>query len=62
VGNITQAPREKGQDEHRQDEHRQETTVAPPPRVLTNTNVVPMPTPDEKKEHESVPVRRKAVK
>ena len=63
VGNVTQVPRDDGQAEHSDDEHRQEKTAAPQPSALTNnTNVVPMPSPDKKKKHESVPVRRKAVK
>jgi hypothetical protein len=63
VGNVTQVPREGGQPEHSDDEHRQEKTAAPQPSILTNnTNVVPMPSPDKKKKHASVSVRRNAVK
>jgi hypothetical protein len=50
VGNVTQAPRER------------EKTGAPPPPARDNTNVVPMPTPDKSKDHDPLPVRRKANK
>src|SRR5438552_9556428 len=42
VGHVTQAPRE----------NRQEKAAAPP--ALTDTNVVPMPTIDKSKEHDSL--------
>ena len=51
VGNVTQAPRENGQ----------EKAAAPPP-ALTDTNVVPMPTLDKSKEHDPLPARRKSNK
>jgi hypothetical protein len=51
VGNVTQVPREKGQ----------EQAAAPPP-ALTNTNVVPMPNMGKSKEHDSLSVRRKSNK
>jgi hypothetical protein len=57
VGNVTQAPREQGQDERRQ-----KKTAAPSTPALSSTNVVPMPSLSNKKEHESVSVRRKSVK
>jgi hypothetical protein len=51
VGDVTQAPRENGQ----------ETAAAPPP-ALTDTNVVPMPTIGKSKEHDPLSVRRKSNK
>jgi hypothetical protein len=47
VGNVTQAPRENGQ----------EKAAAPPP-ALTDTNVVPMPIMDKSKERAPVSRRR----
>jgi hypothetical protein len=51
VGNVTQAPRENGQ----------EKAAAPPP-ALTDTNVVPMPSMGKSKEHDPLSVRRKSNK
>jgi hypothetical protein len=51
VGNVTQPPRENGQ----------EKPAAPPP-VLTDTNVVPMPTTGKRKGHDPLSVRRKSNK
>jgi hypothetical protein len=51
VGNVTQVPREKGQEQ-----------TAAPPRALTDTNVVPMPSIDKSKEHEPLAARRKSNK
>jgi len=51
VGNVTQAPRENGQ----------EKAAAPPP-ALTDTNVVPMPILGKSKEHHPLSVRRKSNK
>jgi hypothetical protein len=51
VGNVTQAPRENGQ----------EKAAAPPP-ALTDTNVVPMPTMGKRKEHDPLSARRKSNK
>jgi hypothetical protein len=51
VGNVTQAPRENGQ----------EKAAAPPP-ALTDTNVVPMPIIGKSKEQEPLSVRRKSNK
>jgi hypothetical protein len=51
VGNVTQAPRENGQ----------EKAVTPPP-VRTDTNVVPMPSMGKSKEHDPLSVRRKSNK
>jgi hypothetical protein len=51
VGNVTQVPREKGQ----------EQAAAPPP-ALTDTNVVPMPNMGKSKEHDPLSVRRKSNK
>jgi len=50
VGNVTQAPRENGQEK-----------AAPPP-MRTVTNVVPMPTKGKSKEHDPLLVRRKSSK
>jgi hypothetical protein len=50
VGNVTQTPRE------------QEKTAASPSPALDSTNVVPMPTMDKNREHDSLPARRKANK
>jgi hypothetical protein len=47
VGNVTQAPREKGQEK-----------AATPPPALTDTNVVPMPIMDKSKERAPVSRRR----
>jgi len=51
VGNVTQAPRENGQ----------EKAAAPPP-ALTDTNVVPVPTMGKRKEHDPLSARRKSNK
>jgi len=51
VGNVTQAPRENGQ----------EKAAAPPP-ALPDTNVVPMPTMGKRKEHDPLSARRKSNK
>ena len=51
VGNVTQAPRENEQEK-----------AAAPPKALTDTNVVPMPTLDKSKEHDPLPARRKSSK
>ena len=51
VGNVTQAPRENGQE-----------NAATPPPALTDTNVVPMPTIGKSKEHDPLFVRRKSNK
>jgi hypothetical protein len=51
VGNVTQAPRENGQ----------EKAAAPPPS-LKDTNVVPMPILGNSKEHHPLSVRRKSNK
>jgi hypothetical protein len=51
VGNVTQVPRE----------NEQEKAAAPPP-ILTDTNVVPMPSMGKSKEHDPHSVRRKSNK
>jgi hypothetical protein len=51
VGNVTQAPRENGQEK-----------AATPPPVRTDTNVVPMPSIGKSKEHDPLSVRRKSNK
>ena len=51
VGNVTQAPRENGQEK-----------AATPPPTLPDTNVVPMPSMDKSKEHDPLAVRRKSNK
>jgi hypothetical protein len=56
VGNVTQAPRENGQEKAAK-----EKAAAPPP-TLPDTNVVPMPSMGKSKEHESLAVRRKSNK
>jgi hypothetical protein len=56
VGNVTQAPRENGQEKAAQ-----EKAAAPPP-TLPDTNVVPMPSMGKSKEHDSLAVRRKSNK
>ena len=56
VGNITQVPREKGQEQATQ-----EKAAAPSP-ALTDTNVVPMPIMGKSKEHDPLSVRRKSNK
>jgi hypothetical protein len=50
VGNVTQPPRENGQ----------EKPAAAPPAL--DTNVVPMPTTGKRKEHDPFSVRRKSNK
>jgi len=52
VGNVTQLTRE----------HRQEEIAPQQPPVSSDTNVVPMPTPDKSKEQDAVPLRRKLSK
>ena len=56
VGNVTQVPREKGQEKATQEK------AAAPPRPHTDTNVVPMRTVNKSKEHDSLSVRRKSNK
>jgi len=56
VGNVTQAPRENGQEKATQ-----EKAATPPPR-RPDTNVVPMPIMGKSKEHGPLPVRRKSNK
>ena len=51
VGNVTQAPRENGQEK-----------AATPPPVRTDTNVVPMPSMGKSSEHDPLSVRRKSNK
>jgi hypothetical protein len=52
VGNVTQLTREQRQEE-----------IAPQqPPVSSDTNVVPMPCLDENKEHDKLPMRRRAVR
>jgi hypothetical protein len=51
VGNVTQAPRENGQEK-----------AATPPPALTDTNVIPMPITDESKERAPVSRRRMSTK
>ncbi len=51
VGNVTQAPREQTQ----------EKTATPPAAARSETNVVPMPTLDESKEHDALSMRRKSI-
>ena len=71
VGNVTQAPRENGQDKAAQgkaaqekaaqEKAAQEKAVTPPP-TRPDTNVVPMPSMGESKEHDPLAVRRKSNK
>jgi hypothetical protein len=51
VGNVTQVPRENGQEK-----------AATPPPVRTDTNVVPMPSMGKSKEHDPLSVRRTSNK
>ena len=51
VGNVTQVPRENGQEK-----------AATPPPVRTDTNVVPMPSMGKSSEHDPLSVRRKSNK
>jgi hypothetical protein len=51
VGNVTQVPRENGQEK-----------AATPPPALTDTNVVPMPSMGKSKEHDPLSLRRKSNK
>ena len=51
VGNVTQAPRENGQEK-----------AATPPPARTDTNVVPMPSMAKSSEHDPLSVRRKSNK
>jgi len=52
VGNVTQAPRENGQ----------EKAAREKAATLPDTNVVPMPSMDKSKEHDPLAVRRKSNK
>ena len=54
VGNVTQAPRESGQEKATQEK------AATPPPTLPDTNVVPMPSMGKSKEHDPLSVRRKS--
>ena len=56
VGNVTQAPRENGQEKAAQEK------AATPPLTLPDTNVVPMPSTGKSKEHDPLAVRRKSNK
>jgi hypothetical protein len=56
VGNVTQAPRENGQEKAAQEK------AATPPPTLPDTNVVPMPSMGKGKEHDPLSVRRKSNK
>jgi hypothetical protein len=56
VGNVTQAPRENGQEKTAQEK------AATPPPTLPDTNVVPMPSMGKSKEHDPLSVRRKSNK
>jgi hypothetical protein len=53
VGNVTQTPRENREEK---------AGAASPAPAVTDTNVVPMPTPDKSKEQDAVPLRRKLRK
>src|SRR5260370_39709452 len=46
VGNVTQAPRENGREKATQEK------AATPPPARTDTNVVPLPSMDQSKEHD----------
>ena len=61
VGNVTQVPREKGQEQATQEKAAQEKAATLPP-TLPDTNVVPMPSMDKNNEHSSLSVRRKSNK
>ena len=61
VGNVTQAPRENGQEKAAQEKAAQEKAATPPP-TRPDTNVVPMPSMGESKEHDPLAVRRKSNK
>ena len=56
VGNVTQAPRENGQEKAAQEK------AATPPPTRPDTNVVQMPSMGESKEHDPLAVRRKSNK
>ena len=56
VGNVTQAPRENGQEKAAQEK------AATPPPTRPDTNVVQMPSMGESKEHDPPAVRRKSNK
>jgi len=56
VGNVTQAPRENGQEKAVQEK------AATPPPTLPDTNVVPMPSMDKSNEHGPLSERRKSNK
>jgi hypothetical protein len=51
VGNVTQVPREKGEEQ-----------AAAPPRAPTDSNVVPMPVMGKNQQHDPLSVRRKSNK
>jgi hypothetical protein len=51
VGNVTQVPREKGQEQ-----------AAASPRAPADSNVVPMPVIGKSQEHDPLSVRRKSNK
>jgi hypothetical protein len=51
VGNLTQVPRENGQE-----------NAATPPPARTDTNIVPMPSMGKSKEHDPLSVRSKSNK
>jgi len=61
VGNVTQAPHENGQEKAAQEKAAQEKAATPPP-TRPDTNVVPMPSMGESKEHDPLAVRRKSNK
>jgi hypothetical protein len=61
VGNVTQVPREKGQEQPAQEKVAQEKAATPPP-ALSDTNVVPMTIMGKSKQHDPVVVRRKSNK
>jgi hypothetical protein len=61
VGNVTQVPREKGQEQPAQEKVAQEKAATPPP-ALSDTNVVPMTIMGKSKQHDPVAVRRKSNK
>ena len=56
VGNVTQAPRENGQEKAVQEK------AATPPPTPPDTNVVPMPSMDKSNEHGPLSERRKSNK
>jgi hypothetical protein len=56
IGDVTQAPRENGQEKTAQEK------AATPPPTLPDTNVVPMPSMGKSKEHDPLAVWRKSNK